>query len=214
MRVVRCLLLRPLLNPHLKRRFPLRKPFATEVPWSFGFQCNERYLKWDRSAQSQLVKLVVMDKLRLTQEELQSRLIELNAVLPDIGERLDTISVDLLIDLAQDTGSTADKVLAIKMALPSMNVASAIRRYPELIAKHSKEALLKDIDRWMMALDGDRNRVGSLLSKEPRCLKVTLNDAIREVQRLMPNCRNPIDVFENDPSSFLSMEQLGLESSN
>lgn len=26
-------------------------------PWLFGFQCNERYLKWDASAQIQLLKI-------------------------------------------------------------------------------------------------------------------------------------------------------------
>jgi hypothetical protein len=31
--------------------------------WEFGFQCNERYLKWDESAQVQLLKLHCSDKL-------------------------------------------------------------------------------------------------------------------------------------------------------
>ena len=32
-------------------------------PWKFGFQTNERHLKWDESAQRQLLKMHVADKL-------------------------------------------------------------------------------------------------------------------------------------------------------
>lgn len=32
-------------------------------PWSFGFQCNERYLQWDASAQRQLLKMHIAEKL-------------------------------------------------------------------------------------------------------------------------------------------------------
>ncbi len=32
-------------------------------PWAFGFQCNERYLQWDDSAQRQLIKIHVAEKL-------------------------------------------------------------------------------------------------------------------------------------------------------
>ena len=38
-------------------------------PWLLGFQCNERYLKWDSSAQIQLLKIHAakeMGKVRIT----------------------------------------------------------------------------------------------------------------------------------------------------
>ena len=36
---------------------------STAPPWAFGFQCNERYLQWDDSAQRQLIKIHVAEKL-------------------------------------------------------------------------------------------------------------------------------------------------------
>lgn len=32
-------------------------------PWLFGFQCNERYLKWDSAAQIQLLKIHAASEL-------------------------------------------------------------------------------------------------------------------------------------------------------
>ena len=32
-------------------------------PWAFGFHCNERHLQWDDSAQRQLIKIHVAEKL-------------------------------------------------------------------------------------------------------------------------------------------------------
>ena len=47
-------------------------------PWSFGFQCNERYLEWDASAQRQLLKMHVagkLDKVQLSHNVLQQLLL-------------------------------------------------------------------------------------------------------------------------------------------
>ena len=41
-----------------------------QPPWQFGFQTNERYLKWDDSAQLQLLKLHVAEKLDQVKQSL------------------------------------------------------------------------------------------------------------------------------------------------
>ena len=42
-------------------------------PWCFGFQCNERYLAWDESAQVQLLKIhAAMETGKVLQPHMQS----------------------------------------------------------------------------------------------------------------------------------------------
>jgi hypothetical protein len=40
-------------------------------PWSFGFQCNERYLDWDKSAQIALIKIWLAEKMKVTVPEVR-----------------------------------------------------------------------------------------------------------------------------------------------
>jgi hypothetical protein len=40
--------------------------------WEFGFQCNERYLKWDASAQARLLKLHCSEKLGWTVDKVRA----------------------------------------------------------------------------------------------------------------------------------------------
>ena len=200
----------------LRTRFRgrVRPRSVGEVPWEFGFQCNERYLKWDRSAQSQLVKLVAMEKLKLTPAQFRSRLVQLTVVLPDLSDRLDTMKATLLVELMRDPNDTAEKIVVVKTALPNLDVGGVIRRYPELIANHSMAELKFHIERLIQAFHGDVFRVEELLTKEPRCLKIDLEERVREVKRLMPECQDPLGTFLNDPGQFLSMEQMGLEATN
>ena len=97
------------------------------VQWEFGFQCNEHYLKWDRSAQSQLVKLVAMEKLKLTPREFQSRMMQLTVIVPDLSERLETVKATLLIELMRDPNNTAEKIVEIKTALPNLDVGGIMQ---------------------------------------------------------------------------------------
>ena len=187
---------------------------SARLPWEFGFQLNERYLKWNDSAQAQLVKLVVQDKLQLSRAQLQMRLNELTVILPDLTERLDTLTVPLLSDLLRDPEEIANRVLLLKTLLPNLNLGHAVRRYPELVACHTESELQEHVDRLRDAFHGDAFQVGELLTKEPRCLKVDIDEVLKEVQRLMPDCPDPMELFKRDPGQFLSMEQMGLESTN
>lgn len=185
-----------------------------DAPWLFGFQCNERYLEWDRSAQRQLLKLVVAEKLNLTVEQMDSRLIELTAILPDLAEGLGTMKADILVQLIEDPTEIAVRVLYLKTTLPNLDLSVAIRRYPELLASFTRQQLEHYVSNLISELDGNIEEVGVLLSKEPRCLTVHIPEAIAEVTRLMPKESNPLQRFLNDPCKFLSMEQLGMLSTN
>ena len=91
------------------------------VQWEFGFQCNEHYLKWDRSAQSQFVKP------KLTPKQFQSCMMQLTVVVPDLSERLDTMKATLLIELMRDPNNTAEKIVEIKTALPNLDVGGIMQ---------------------------------------------------------------------------------------
>ena len=156
-----------------------------------------------------------MDKLQLSQEQLQSRLVDLNAVLPNLSERLDTLQVQLLVELVKDPSDIAERVLTLKTLLPNLDVAQVVRRYPQLIACHSQEEL-RDLVQKLIRDCGDATRVGKLLSKEPRCLKIDMHDVLEEVRRIMPRGvkDDPLELFLKEPTQYLTMEQLGLETSN
>ena len=195
----------------------LRRPGrfrSTQLPWEFGFQLNERYLKWNDSAQAQLVKLVVQDKLQLSRAQLQMRLNELTVILPDLTERLETLTAPLLSDLLRDPDEIANRVLLLKTLLPNLDLGQAVRRYPELVARHTASELEEHVNRLRDAFDGDVFQVGELLTKEPRCLKVDVDEVLKVVKRLLPDCPDPMEVFKRYPGQFLSMEQMGLESTN
>lgn len=40
-----------------------RQMANSDLAWNFGFQCNERYLQWDTSAQARLLKLNCAEQL-------------------------------------------------------------------------------------------------------------------------------------------------------
>jgi hypothetical protein len=44
---------------------------STEAPWDFGFQCNERLLAWDGSAQAQLIRIWLAQELHLTTDQVR-----------------------------------------------------------------------------------------------------------------------------------------------
>ena len=95
-------------------------------PWSFGFQTNERYLKWDESAQRQLLKLHVAAKLdkvlpgcntacmfchcqcdQLSQSQevswVEDKLQELASIIPDLEGKMDRMKADIVMQLVSDT---------------------------------------------------------------------------------------------------------------
>lgn len=99
-------------------------------PWNFGFQTNERYLKWDESAQRQVLKMHVADKLgqvpcgrfccgtcqhlfpqprntpyHCLQEVswVEGKLQELVDIIPDLAGKVDHMKADIVIQLVSDT---------------------------------------------------------------------------------------------------------------
>ncbi len=96
-------------------------------PWKFGFQTNERHLKWDESAQRQLLKMHVADKLgqvahlllqrfvctchdvqlivHIQQEVswVEDKLQEVVEIIPDLAGKVDTMKADIVMQLVSDT---------------------------------------------------------------------------------------------------------------
>ena len=68
-------------------------PAADGSPWGLGYQMNERYLKWDSSAQRQLILIWVAQQLDISLPELEERVAELALLLPDLDSKLDRLQV-------------------------------------------------------------------------------------------------------------------------
>lgn len=70
--------------------------------WHLGFQMNERFLRWDQSAQLQLVKIILAEKLEVEPAEVEARLMQLSVLLPDFLSRLECTRVNFLQPLLAD----------------------------------------------------------------------------------------------------------------
>ena len=73
-----------------------------------------------RIARSALQKVAAQSG-DLTEGQIQERLTEVTALLPDIESRLPSLKPELLLKLVQDRDAIADKLLHLKAAFPAAN---------------------------------------------------------------------------------------------
>ena len=83
--------------------------------WSFGFQCNERYLQWDGSAQARLVKLHCSEKLGWSVEQVCIPHPQRMHVLQELPQ---AAHQSALLRLLGVTLHRAKRISACAMALP------------------------------------------------------------------------------------------------
>lgn len=179
-------------------------------PWMFGFQCNERYLDWDASAQRQLLKIVAADKLGVSEEELGERINQVGTLVPDLVGRLDVIRADLLVKLLEDVGMLSEKLVVLRNALPEVDISSLVAQFPYLVADNSAIEIQDRIDEMKEMLPGVD--ISALLMKEPRLFDADLKFVLEDIQRLMGKDTDPVALLVARPEMVLSMEQSGLTS--
>ncbi|GMH45048.1 hypothetical protein BSKO_13005 [Bryopsis sp. KO-2023] len=179
-------------------------------PWSFGFQCNERYLDWDDSAQRRLVQLVASEKLGISLEELTDRVAELGVLLPDMVTKLARMKADLLVKLLASPSSVSEKMIVLREELPDADVSTLVSRFPYLIAEFSSEEIRDRLGEMRRTLEGVD--LASLLTKEPRLFSVDMDRVLQEITRLMGEEIDPVSFLVSQPEMVLSMEESGLPS--
>ncbi|KAK9842918.1 hypothetical protein WJX74_004400 [Apatococcus lobatus] len=180
-------------------------------PWSFHFQHNERYLEWTDSAQEQLLKLHISEKLDLDLTEVTMRLRDLDLLLPDLVQRLPRLKADLLLKLLSNTEVTGSKLLALKSSLPRADIQNLASRFPMLLTDYSVEELVEKTDELRKHLPGVD--LDDLVEREPMVFKADMTKVLADVQRLLGRNVDPVKYFATYPRQVIDMQQGGLHSS-
>lgn len=183
-------------------------------PWAFGFQVNERYLDWNASAQTQLLKLTCATKLGMDLAEFEERLGELAALLPELSSKLAKMKVDLVCALLQDTQALAQRLALLRNLLPSIDVSELTAKSPALLLEYSSQELTERLDNLRTAF-GERTDVDFLVAREPKLVRLASSpEAIKAllayVERLPVS--DPLGFVINNPSIVLDMDAHGLPS--
>eukprot|EP00882_Tetradesmus_deserticola_P013619 GHRQ01014459.1.p1 GENE.GHRQ01014459.1~~GHRQ01014459.1.p1 ORF type:complete len:259 (+),score=67.76 GHRQ01014459.1:333-1109(+) len=178
-------------------------------PWSFGFQCNERYLDWDSSAQVALVKIWLAGKMDITVPEVEERLAELANLLPDLVSKMERARADILYELLRDQAATAARLVALCELLPRCNVSALVAGHPRLMLGMSVPEISQKVHELRAKLPGVD--VDALISQEPMLLRADLPRLMSELARLMPNA-DPVRLIAADPQMVLDMNVAGMPS--
>ncbi|KAK9818278.1 hypothetical protein WJX72_009990 [[Myrmecia] bisecta] len=177
-------------------------------PWAFGFQTNERLLRWDDSAQLRLLMLHATQELHLDPELVEARVSELQRLLPDLMAKLQRMRANLFLQLLQDQ-DIAGKLIRLRELLPGVNVSVVVARCPALLLERDAAMLGTALGRLRQQLPGVD--VTALVEREPGLLLADVGALLAEVRRLMPSA-DPVQYLARNPHSVLDMQQAGLPS--
>ncbi|GLC46640.1 GATA-type zinc finger protein 1 [Pleodorina starrii] len=180
------------------------------TPWSFGFQCNERYLAWDQSAQLQLLKIVLSDRLGCTTAEVEARAEQLGLLLPDLLSRIECTRVDILEPLLADLPGLTTQLIGLRECLPGVNLSRLVAKHPRLLQDFKDPAALAArLDSLRSALPGVN--VPLLVDQEPYLLYCNIQHVLANCKRLMPSS-DPVKLLLSQPQMVLSAVESGLSS--
>lgn len=188
---------------------PGAAPDTEAGPWSFLFQCNERYLQWDDSATRQLIKLHVARKLDKDVVWVDGKLDELAVLLPDMVGKLERMRADLVLQLVADTDGVARKLVALRSVVPTANLSDMFSRNPSLLLEITVEQVQVQVDALRAALPGVD--VEKLLDREPLLLRADIRAVLDDIRRILPNA-DPVAVLLKDPTIVLDMQTAGMPS--
>ncbi|KAL4421626.1 hypothetical protein ABPG75_010917 [Micractinium tetrahymenae] len=193
------------------RSVDIEEAAGGSAPWKMGYQCNERYLKWDSSAQRQLILIWVAQQLDLTMEQLEGRVAELALLLPDLDAKLDRLQAKLVLALVKDLSSTTARILELRRLLPSLDLSALLAQYPRLLVEVSPAQVEAQLASLAAALP-DSVDIERLIAAEPMFLRADIGKVLAELRRLMPG-RDPVQLLLADPSGVLDMQSAGLKAS-
>ncbi|KAL4450220.1 hypothetical protein ABPG77_010889 [Micractinium sp. CCAP 211/92] len=197
--------------PPASRSVDIEEAASGSAPWKMGYQCNERYLKWDSSAQRQLVLIWVAQQLDLTLEQLEGRLAELALLLPGLDAKLGRMQAKLVLALVKDLPATSERVLHLRRLLPSLDLSALLAQYPWILVEVTPAQVESQLVSLAAALPANID-VERLVAAEPMFLRADIAAVLAELQRLVPG-RDPVELLLADPSGVLDMQSAGLKAS-
>lgn len=180
-----------------------------DPPWTFGFQCNERYLQWDDSAQRQLLKIHARQKLQCSDQQLNDKLQELARLLPDLASKLERLRADVLLALLSNLPRLARELLQLRDLMPQTNVSELVSKHPKLLIDMDAAAIAAKLQLLRQHLPGAN--VERLVEFEPLLLTADVVYVLGEIRRLLPQS-DPVQFLLSNPRMVLDMSQSGLPS--
>ncbi|GIL75622.1 hypothetical protein Vretimale_15148 [Volvox reticuliferus] len=176
----------------------------------YRVQCNERYLAWDQSAQLQLLKIVLSERLGCTTREVESRAEQLGRLLPDLLTRMECTRVDILEPLLADLPGLTAQLIGLRECLPGVNLSQLVAKHPRLLREFKDPAALAArLDELRGALPGIN--VPVLVAEEPHLLYCDINQVLYNCRRIVPGC-DPVKLLISQPQMVLSAVEAGLSS--
>lgn len=175
------------------------------APWEFGYQMSEKNLVWNEGLKSRLLSRVAADKLHISNEEMEFRLQQLQALLPDIIDKLSGMRPAIIVGLLRDIDVLPSRLMGLKAIFPRANVSKMAVREPALVLGFDLEHLegvAKSLEEMLPGLDVDR-----LVEDNPSMLDIEeLQAAMAEAKRIMPSL-DIVKAMGSDPGVILSFQR-------
>jgi len=170
-------------------------------PWALGWQANERSL-WSSELKVQLIRRIASDELGISEEEMAWRMDQLLLLLPGLAQRLARAPPKLVARAATHTPQIAMRLMRLKAAFPSADVAMMVGNRLSLLLDDD----ITDIDstagelrKLLPGLDVDRFVAEYPLVLDLQCFKRALEDC-----KLLLN-KDPSEVLRANPQLVLNL---------
>ncbi|PNW77033.1 hypothetical protein CHLRE_10g419500v5 [Chlamydomonas reinhardtii] len=168
-----------------------------------GWQMNERNVYFTDDFKVRLIKRVASDELGISDEEMESRLQQLGALLPGLESRLGKAPPKLVARLAASTGQVAVRLLALKELFPQANLSAMVNNRLGLLLDDDTAQLQAAATRLRQLLP-DIN-VDKFVETFPLVLDVECFEmALEDAKRIMPGI-NVTSMLRNNPDVILSL---------
>lgn len=186
-------------------RYSTRRRDSKSGSWTLLFDLREKETYWTDENKARLIKIIAKDRLHVSIEELQGRFFSLLNLIPDLEARVLKMHPDQLADLLQDPGAVAAALLQLRQLLPGANVSAMVAQAPWLLEQSTLKSLPMSITRLQELLDVEE--VDSIVEQEPLFLDADgVEEALQELDRLMPNGTNTKSLLIKDPSYLLQVQ--------
>eukprot|EP01023_Acetabularia_acetabulum_P061815 TRINITY_DN751_c0_g2_i1.p1 TRINITY_DN751_c0_g2~~TRINITY_DN751_c0_g2_i1.p1 ORF type:complete len:235 (-),score=28.48 TRINITY_DN751_c0_g2_i1:364-1068(-) len=196
-----------LIKGLLKRCKCYRYKYKTQSQVDSKDSVSMEILEEDQELQSndKLNRLIASLDVQVPTEEVKQRINQIQAVLPDLGSKIYTMKPATLTQLIADPNLTTTKIIQLKFLFPTGNISIMASRSPEILLLDASE-LKKEVEivKELMQMED----ISSLIEREPRFLDSEgVEEALRELNRLLGNQVNIRDMLFKDPSYLLKVER-------
>jgi len=152
-------------------------------PWEFSYQLSDRYVMWTDSMRERFVLSFAAKTLHVPEAEIVVRINRLASMLPDLATKIPSMKADLLAEMCRDTDRIAERLLQLKMSLPTTNLSVMVTNRPSLALSDDLELIATRVEAMRRALPGIK--VDLMLADFPALLDLPdIQAALDDVDRV------------------------------